>query len=79
MAHDTNTSETFYNMLSCDHLDELEVPANDLSIWRHAKEHDLIIVTNDEDYVDLINLRRFPPKVVLLKTGIKVVCLFQIF
>ncbi len=27
-----------------DHVDELEVPAKDLSIWKHAKEHDLIIL-----------------------------------
>lgn len=52
-----------------DHLDELIVPAKDSVIWKYAKEYDLIIVTNDEDYVDLINLRGFPPKVVLLKTG----------
>jgi predicted nuclease of predicted toxin-antitoxin system len=44
MAHDTNTKETFYNMLSYSHVDELEVPAKDLSIWKHAKEHDLIIL-----------------------------------
>ena len=52
-----------------DHLDELIVPAKDSAIWKYAKEHDLIIVTNDEDYVDFIDLRGFPPKVVLLKTG----------
>lgn len=26
-------------------------------------------MTNDEDYVDLINLKGFPPKVVLLRAG----------
>ena len=50
-----------------DHIDELIVPAKDWEIWKYAKEHDMIIVTNDEDYIDLINLRGFPPKVVLLK------------
>lgn len=34
-----------------------------------CKENDLITVTNDEDFVDLINLEGFPPKVVLLRTG----------
>ena len=56
----------------CNHVDyveALEVPAKDSAIWNYAKEHDMIIVTNDEDYVDLINLKGFPPKVVLLKTG----------
>ncbi len=27
-----------------EHVDELEVPAKDLSIWKHAKEHDSILV-----------------------------------
>jgi predicted nuclease of predicted toxin-antitoxin system len=30
---------------------------------------DLIIVTNDEDFINLANMKGFPPKVVLLKTG----------
>jgi len=50
-------------------IDELEVPAKDFQTWKYAKEHDLIIVTNDEDYVDLINLCGFHLKVLLLKTG----------
>ena len=29
----------------------------------------MIIVTNDEDFFNLINLKGFPPKVILLKTG----------
>ena len=56
----------------CFHVDrvaELEVPASDTAIWNYAKNNDLIIVTNDEDYVDLINMKDFPPKVVLLRVG----------
>ena len=29
----------------------------------------MIIVTNDEDFLNLINLKGFPPKVILLKTS----------
>lgn len=57
---------------ACYHVDsiyELEVPAKDIGIWKYAKENELIIVTNDEDFVDLINLEGFPPKVILLRTG----------
>ncbi len=44
-------------------------PARDDEIWNFAKANDLIIVTNDEDFIDLINLKGFPPKVILLKVG----------
>ena len=52
-----------------DRMDELGMPASDTAKWQYAKENDLMIVTNDEDYVDLINLKGFPPKVVLLRVG----------
>lgn len=35
----------------------------------NAKQNNLVIVTNDEDFVDFVNVNRFPPKVVLLRTG----------
>jgi len=47
----------------------LPVPATDQAIWNYAKENEFLIVTNDEDFLDLVNLRGFPPKVVLLRTG----------
>jgi predicted nuclease of predicted toxin-antitoxin system len=55
----------------CFHVDSigLTVPANDRKIWEYAKQHDIIIVTNDEDFLDLSMLNGFPPKIVLLKTG----------
>ena len=34
-----------------------------------ARQNDLIIVTNDEDFVDFVNVKGFPPKVILLRTG----------
>ena len=31
--------------------------------------NNLLIVTNDDDFFNLVNLKGFPPKVLLLKTG----------
>jgi predicted nuclease of predicted toxin-antitoxin system len=55
----------------CLHVDQigLNIPVKDNEIWNYAKENDLIIVTNDEDFLDLMNLNGFPPKVLLLRTG----------
>src|SRR5258707_2238445 len=55
----------------CFHVDSigLTVPAKDTEIWDYAQQNNLIIVTNDEDFIDFINVKGFPPKVVLLKTG----------
>ncbi|WP_375586286.1 DUF5615 family PIN-like protein [Cyclobacterium xiamenense] len=55
----------------CIHVDSigLEIPAKDLDIWKYALINDLIIVSNDIDFLNLANSRGFPPKVVLLRTG----------
>lgn len=52
-----------------DYIKEFNVPARDIDIWNYAKNNDLIIVTNDDDFVDLVNVKGFPPKVILLRTG----------
>jgi predicted nuclease of predicted toxin-antitoxin system len=55
----------------CLHVDSvgLTVPAKDAEIWDYARKNNLIIVSNDEDFIDFMNVRGFPPKVILLKTG----------
>ena len=55
----------------CVHVDGtgLSCPAKDWEIWDYAKEQELVIVTNDEDFLHLSTLRGFPPKVLLLRTG----------
>ena len=55
----------------CFHVDhnELKVPASDNEIWDYALTNQLIIVTNDDDFIDLLNLKGYPPKIILLKTG----------
>lgn len=55
----------------CFHVDSigLAVPAADIDIWKYAQTNELIIVTNDNDYLNLANVKGLPPKVVLLRTG----------
>jgi predicted nuclease of predicted toxin-antitoxin system len=55
----------------CAHVDliGLDVPAKDVDIWNYALDNGYIIITKDNDFVDLLELNSFPPKVVLLKTG----------
>lgn len=56
---------------SCIHVDSigLAIPPKDFEIWSYALSNDLIIVTNDEDFLNFANIHGFPPKVVLLRTG----------
>ncbi len=65
----TSNLKVFFD--DCFHVDfvGLNSPASDIDIWNFAKSNDLIIVTNDEDFLNLMNLKGFPPKVILLKTG----------
>jgi predicted nuclease of predicted toxin-antitoxin system len=55
----------------CLHVDSigLKSPAKDAEIWDYARKNDFIIVTNDEDFIDFINVKGFPPKVILLRSG----------
>jgi predicted nuclease of predicted toxin-antitoxin system len=55
----------------CVHVDKsgLEIPAADNEIWDYALKNNFVIVTNDEDFLDFSNVKGFPPKVVLLRTG----------
>ena len=48
---------------------DLPVPAKDIEFWEYAKKHDLMIVTNDEDYYYLLSQKGFPPKIILLRIG----------
>jgi predicted nuclease of predicted toxin-antitoxin system len=53
------------------HVDNigLPIPVKDAEILDYARKNNLIIVTNDEDFIDYINVKGFPPKIVLLKSG----------
>lgn len=43
--------------------------ADDLVIWNHAKDHGLVIVTQDSDYPDWNKFLGAPPKIVWLRCG----------
>jgi len=73
---DANISWKLINVLApifgeCTHVDSigLKVPAKDISIWNYALENGYTIITKDTDFLDLLELKGFPPKVVLIKTG----------
>jgi predicted nuclease of predicted toxin-antitoxin system len=41
----------------------------DYIIWNYAKKNDFVILTQDDDYIELSQLLGYPPKVILLRTG----------
>ncbi|HLP50621.1 MAG TPA: DUF5615 family PIN-like protein [Chitinophagales bacterium] len=43
--------------------------ADDLSVWKFAKENDFCVVTFDEDFYNIQLIKGFPPKIVWFKTG----------
>lgn len=55
----------------CFHVDYigLPLPVKDMEIWNFALLNGLVIITNDDDFLNLSNMKGFPPKVVLLRTG----------
>jgi predicted nuclease of predicted toxin-antitoxin system len=73
---DANISWKLVNILTpvfgeCAHVDliGLTVPAADDDIWNYALHNGYTIITKDTDFLDLLELKGFPPKIVLLKTG----------
>ncbi len=46
----------------------LEHPADDKDIWEFAKQNDFVILTFDEDFLNLSLRFGHPPKVVLLRS-----------
>jgi predicted nuclease of predicted toxin-antitoxin system len=47
----------------------LSSPAKDIEIWNYAFEKEFMIVTNDEDFLYFMMVKKFPPKLILLRTG----------
>ena len=54
-----------------EHVDsnQLISPARDSEIWKYAKSNNFIILTNDDDFLNLSISKGYPPKVVLLRSG----------
>jgi len=73
---DANISWKLVNSLKpvygeCAHVDliGLRIPADDIIIWNYALENGYTIITKDSDFLNLLEIKGFPPKIVLLKTG----------
>lgn len=47
----------------------LSNPAKDIEIWNYALEKEFIIASNDEDFLHFLMAKKFPPKLILLRTG----------
>jgi len=43
--------------------------ASDEAIWEHAKMHQLVLLTKDEDFQQLSAMRGHPPKVLWIRLG----------
>jgi predicted nuclease of predicted toxin-antitoxin system len=55
----------------CIHVNktELPVPATDTQIWNFAAKNGYCIVTQDADFLNFLETKGYPPKVILLRKG----------
>jgi len=55
----------------CEHVNNtsLSRPAKDFDIWRFAKEHEYTIITQDSDFLNYLETKGYPPKLILVKVG----------
>jgi predicted nuclease of predicted toxin-antitoxin system len=55
----------------CTHINKTDLshPAKDFEIWQFAKEHGYTIITQDSDFLNFLETKGYPPKLILLKTG----------
>ncbi len=59
----------FVEVVHADKIPSLKFPAKDMEIWQYAQKNGLTIVTNDEDFLNLLLSKGFPPKIILLRVG----------
>ncbi|MGH3089379.1 MAG: DUF5615 family PIN-like protein [Rubrobacteraceae bacterium] len=75
LLFDQNLSFRLARLLEDVYPDSLRVrdigllEADDTAIWRHAAEHDLVIVSKDSDFHQMSLLYGHPPKTVWLRVG----------
>ena len=60
--------EHFGECVHVDNIPELKFPAKDTEIWQYAKDTGYTVITQDNDFNNLIDIRGFPPKVIWLRT-----------
>jgi predicted nuclease of predicted toxin-antitoxin system len=55
----------------CVHVNrtELPKPASDTEIWNYAAQNGCIIVSQDTDFLNFLETKGWPPKLVLLRMG----------
>ncbi|MCL2264972.1 MAG: DUF5615 family PIN-like protein [Treponema sp.] len=55
----------------CAHVNKTELlkPASDIEIWNYAAFNGYTIVTQDSDFLNFLETKRFPPKVILIRIG----------
>lgn len=72
---DQNLSHRLLSLLADLFPDSLHVravglaDADDMTIWKYAQKHQLVIVTQDSDYADWNKLRGSPPKIIWIRSG----------
>ena len=56
---------------SCIHVNKTELPkpAKDSEIWKYAAENRYTIVTQDSDFLNILETKGFPTKIILLRVG----------
>ena len=57
----------------CTHVNQtaLPKPAKDTEIWDFAAANGYIIISQDSDFLNLFEIKGYPPKIILLRTGNK--------
>jgi len=55
----------------CVHINNMSLshPAKDFEIWQFAKEQGYTIITQDSDFLNYLETKGYPPKLVLVKAG----------
>ena len=61
--------QDFHAVVHINSVRELIAPAKDIEIWDWAKTNGFCIVTNDEDFLNLMLQKGFPPKIILFRVG----------
>ena len=63
----------------CMHVDQINLanPAKDTEIWKYALDNELIIVTNDDDFLNLADIKGFPPRLFYCEPETKAIAIWN--
>ena len=55
----------------CVHVNNtsLSHPPKDSDIWQYAKDNNYTIITQDSDFLNFLEVKSYPPKIILVKAG----------